>query len=219
MTLISTWVKIGSVPKLELDHLVIAATSLEEGSTFVHEHLGLELQNGGRHEHMGTHNKLLRLNAGTYLEVIAVDPGGIKPNIPRWFGLDTFEGPPRLVHWVVRLTDGDLEQVRLPEHGPVQPMTRGAFSWRITIPSDGKLPGDGLIPTLIAWDAGSSHPSTVLEPSDYSLIKLEGTHPEADRIGLRLATLGIEDLIALEPGPVSLRVTLWIASEKKFLAF
>jgi hypothetical protein len=213
------WVKIGSVPKLELDHLVIAATSLEEGSAFVRQHLGLELQNGGRHERMGTHNKLLCLNAGTYLEVIAVDPDAIKPSVPRWFGLDSFGGPPRLLHWVVRLTDGDLEQLRLLEHGPVQPMTRGAFTWRITIPSDGKLPGDGLIPTLIAWDAGSSHPSTVLEPTGCSLVKLEGTHPEAGRIGLRLAILGIEDLIALETGPVSLRATLRIASEMKFLSF
>lgn len=219
MTLISTWVKIGTVPKLELDHLVIAATSLEEGSAFVREQLGLELQNGGQHERMGTHNKLLRLNAGTYLEVIAVDPVAVKPNVPRWFGLDSFDGPPRLLHWVVRLTDGDLEQVRLPEHGPVHPMARGAFSWRITIPSDGSLPGDGLIPTLIAWDTGSSHPSAVLEPSGCSLIKLDGTHPEADRIFNQLTILGVEDWIALGPGPISLRATLRIASEMKFLAF
>jgi Glyoxalase-like domain len=219
MTLLATWVKIGSVPKLELDHLVVASASLEEGSAFVREHLGLELQSGGRHERMGTHNRLLRLNAGTYLEVIAIDPDGIKPNAPRWFGLDSFVGPPRLLHWVVRLTDGDLEQVRLPAHGPVHPMTRGAFSWRITIPSDGKLPGNGLIPTLIAWDSGSSHPSDVLEPSDCSLVKLEGTHPKADQIFNQLAILGIEDLIALEPGPISLRATLRIASEMKFLAF
>ena len=207
------------MPKLELDHLVIAAASLEAGSAFVRERLGLEVQNGGRHERMGTHNKLLRLNASTYLEVIAVDPKGVTPAMPRWFGLDSFEGPPRLAHWVVRLTDGDLEQVRLPEHGLVHPMTRGAFSWSITVPSDGTLPGDGLIPTLIAWDAGSSHPSAALEPSDCSLIKLQGTHPEADRIRLRLAALGIEDLIALETGPISLRATLRIASEMKFLAF
>jgi Glyoxalase-like domain len=207
----------GGVPR-ELDHLVVAAATLEAGSAFVFERLCLELQNGGRHGRMGTHNRLLRLGAGTYLEVIAVDPEGIKPAMPRWFGLDSFEGAPRLVHWVVRVTTGDLENIRLPEHGPVHPMTRGAFSWRITVPNDGQLPGDGLIPTLIAWDS-DRHPSDVLETSDCRLIKLEGTHPEADRIGLRLAALGVEDLITLEPGPISMRATLRIASEMKFLAF
>jgi Glyoxalase-like domain len=208
--------------KLELDHLVIAAASLEEGSAFVREQLGLDLQTGGRHERMGTHNTLLRLDSvrfpGAYLEVIAVDPEGINPKFPRWFGLDSFAGTPRLVHWVVRVTDGNLEQIRLPEHGPVHPMARGAFSWQITIPDDGRLPGDGLIPTLIAWDSGSKHPCDVLERCDCPLIKLEGAHPEADRIKSRLAALEIENLIALEPGPISLRATLQIASEMKFLA-
>jgi hypothetical protein len=207
-----------AVGKLELDHLVVAASSLEAGSTFVRERLGLELQHGGRHERMGTHNRLLRLGSSTYLEVIAVDPLGVKPKFPRWFGLDSFEGEPRLLHWVVRVTGGDLETVSLPEHGQVHPMTRGAFAWRITIPDDGSLPGEGLIPTLIAWDSGS-HPCAGLEPRDCSLVKLEATHPEANRIAQRLSVLGVEDLIRLEPGPVSLRATLRVASEMKFLAF
>ena len=205
--------------KLELDHLVIAADSLEAGSTFVRDSLGVEMQAGGRHERMGTHNRLLRLGAGAYLEVIAPDPFGIKPEVPRWFGLDSFVGSPRLLHWVVRVTGKDLEAVMLPEHGTVQRMTRGALSWRITIPGDGGLPGDGLIPTLIAWDAGSRHPSEGLEDRGCELLGLEGWHPEADRVARDLAALGVADLIRLERGPISLRATLRIASEMKFLEF
>jgi hypothetical protein len=205
--------------KLELDHLVVAAASLEEGRAFVLDRLGLELQTGGRHERMGTHNLLLGLAGGMYLEVIAVDPVGIKPSVPRWFGLDSFEGAPRLLHWVVRVTSGDLETVRLPEHGPVQPMTRGPYSWRITIPENGQLPGDGLIPTLIAWDVGSRHPSEMLALSPVELLWLEGTHPDSNRINRQLAGLGIQDLITLEPGPISLRAGLRIASEIKYLGF
>jgi hypothetical protein len=205
------------VMKLALDHLVVAAQSLEEGSEFVREHLGLELQDGGRHERMGTHNRLLRLDSGRYLEVIAVDPNGIKPLVPRWFGLDSFVGPPRLVHWVARAKADDLEGLRLPEHGPVHQMTRGPLSWKITVPGDGRLPGDGLIPTLIAWDAGSRHPSEVLNEGGCCLLKLEGTHPDANWISKRLATLGLVDLITVKSGPVSLRATLRIASEMKFL--
>jgi Glyoxalase-like domain len=207
------------LPKLELDHLVVAAASLEHGREFIRNSLGLGLQAGGRHERMGTHNLLLGLAGRTYLEVIAVDPIGIKPPVPRWFGLDSFEGPPRLLHWVVRVMAGDLEAVRLPEHGPVHQMTRGPFSWRITIPLDGSLPGDGLLPTLIAWDSSSSHPRAVLKTSGCSLIKLEGRHPEAQRFNSQLAALGIQDLISLENGPISMRATLQIASEMKFLGF
>jgi hypothetical protein len=203
----------------ELDHLVVAATSLEEGRLFIQERLGLEMQPGGRHERMGTHNCLLRIGAKSYLEVIAVDPDGIKPVVPRWFGLDSFAGKPRLLHWVARVTtEADLETIRLPEQGAVHAMTRGSFSWRITIPEDGSLPGDGLIPTLIAWDSGSSHPCDLLEPNDCSLVRLEGTHPEADRIAREIAELGLEGLIGLAPGPFSLRASLQIGSEMRSLS-
>jgi Glyoxalase-like domain len=112
------------MPKLELDHLVVAATSLKEGRLFVREHLGLEMQPGGRHDRMGTHNCLLRIGTKSYLEVIAVDPDGIKP---------------RLLHWVARVTTGDLEEVCLPKHGAVHAMTRGSFSWRITIRHESRV--------------------------------------------------------------------------------
>lgn len=205
--------------KLELDHLVVAAASLEAGSAFVQDCLGVKMQAGGRHERMGTHNRLLRLGPGAYLEVIAIDPLGIAPEGSRWFGLDSFVGSPRLLHWVVRVAGADLGAVALREHGDVRAMARGAFSWRITVPTDGGLPGDGLIPTLIAWDEGSRRPDEVLEDRGCELLALEGSHPKANGIAQRLGVLGVEDLIRLERGPISLRATVRIASEVKILAF
>jgi Glyoxalase-like domain len=217
-SLVEVQVMMSIMPKAELDHLVVIAKSLEEGSVFVREHLGLEMQPGGRHERMGTHNTLLRIGTRSYLEVIAVDRLGIKPAMPRWFDLDTFQGAPRLAHWVVRVPAENLEQLRLPEHGPVHAMTRGPFSWRITIPTDGSLPTAGLIPTLIAWDSTSSHPCDVLEPSGCRLIRLEGSHPAADQVAMQIAALGLEGLIELETGPVSLRAILQIASKNRFIS-
>jgi hypothetical protein len=206
------------MPKLELDHLVVAASSLEEGRIFILEQLGLEMQPGGQHERMGTHNCLLRIGAKSYLEVIAIDPGGIKPDVPRWFGLDSFVGSPRLLHWVARISEADLETVYLPEYGRIHTMTRGSFSWQITIPADGSLPGDGLIPTIIAWDSSSSHPCDLLAANDCNLIRLEGTHPETARIAERISNLGLEALIGLTPGPIALRALIQVGSEMRYLA-
>jgi hypothetical protein len=176
---------------MTLDHLVVAAVNLETGSRWLEERLGVTLQPGGRHTFMGTHNRLLRLG-DAYLEVIAVDPDAPPPPRARWFGLDDFHDPePRLVHWVAR-TD-DLERAvsqSLEPLGRITDAERGDFRWQITIPDDGHLPGDGLVPTLIQWHG--AHPVQRLEDSGCKLISLEGEHPEPARIRASLEALGLE---------------------------
>ncbi|MEO7742546.1 MAG: VOC family protein [Usitatibacter sp.] len=49
---------------LELDHLVIAAATLEEGVRYVEAQLGVTMGPGGKHATMGTHNRLLSLGRG-----------------------------------------------------------------------------------------------------------------------------------------------------------
>lgn len=59
---------------LHLDHLVVAARTLDEGAQYVTEALGVEPAPGGRHPGMRTHNRLLSLWGGQYLEIIACEP-------------------------------------------------------------------------------------------------------------------------------------------------
>jgi hypothetical protein len=59
---------------IALDHIAVVARSLEEGATYVEAVLGIGLSPGGKHDHMGTHNRLLSLGPHCYLEVISVDP-------------------------------------------------------------------------------------------------------------------------------------------------
>ena len=73
---------------VEPDHLVVAALTLAEGSAWIQRRLGQPLQPGGKHIAMGTHNALLSLGPGFFLEVIAIDPEGKPPPRPRWFDLD-----------------------------------------------------------------------------------------------------------------------------------
>jgi hypothetical protein len=187
---------------MELDHLVVAARTLEEGTRYIENLLGVATQPGGQHARMGTHNRLLNLGGGVYLEIIAVDPDGGNPFQPRWFALDSpamrerlAEGP-KLIHWVARTRqiEQDVAASVVPL-GAIHPMARGDFKWRITIPADGSRPAEGVVPTLIQWDV-DDHPTWRLPDSGCALQALRATHPDA-------ANLGSLPFIEVHPGPVA----------------
>lgn len=206
--------------KLVLDHLVFAATDLESGARHVADLLGAAPQAGGSHPAMGTHNRLLGLFGGLYLEIIAIDPEAAAPQRPRWFGLDSaavherLRDGPFLLHWVARVerpTDLSQWQAQYPAQiAPVIPMTRGDLRWLIAVPDDGALPGwqaadgstalagDGLVPTLIQWDV-PVHPSSRLERQDLLLKRLTGVHPDAGALQQAISWLNAADLITLRP--------------------
>jgi hypothetical protein len=141
-----------------LDHLVIAARNLDEGAAYVRDRLGVDMQAGGKHATMGTHNRVLALGGGAYLEVIAIDPQGATPSRPRWMSLDSpptqalLESGPALLHWVERTADLEGEVSGLPDEVEIQSFERGPYRWRMALTPDGRLPGGGLRPTLIQWD-------------------------------------------------------------------
>lgn len=197
---------------IALDHLVIAAPTLAAGAQHVADALGVTPLPGGAHPGMGTHNCLLGLFGGTYIEVIAIDPEAPAPTRPRWFGLDSesiqarLGHGPFLLHWVARVarpTDLSLWQAQYPDRlPPVIPMRRGDLRWRITVPEDGSLPswpgddaaaaaipGDGILPTLIQWDV-SAHPSSRLPNQGLALRSLRAHHPQAARLAEAMQWLG-----------------------------
>ena len=191
--------------RIEPDHLVVVANDLRSGCDWVEERLGARPQAGGKHVAMGTHNAVLSLGKRFYLEVIAVDPEGIKPARPRWFDLDEprmraalAEGP-HLAHWVARTGDIDAAAARVPDLGAPTPMSRGELHWRITIPDDGHRPGRGLVPTLIQWP-DSRHPTDNLADSGCRMVAIAGEHPEPAIVRAALATLGLSDTMKVTYG-------------------
>jgi len=185
------------LPETAIDHLVIVAPSLDAGTRYVEAQLGLAPGGGGNHGRMGTHNRLLRLGPSVYLEVIAVDPEAPAPARPRWFGLDVTPPAPRLATWVARTSKIEESAAACGEDlGAVEPMTRGPFSWRITIARGGALPFDGVMPALIQWD-GDMHPAQVLPDSGCSLVQLEGAHPEAPRVRRALDAIAFDGAFSL----------------------
>lgn len=148
------------------DHVAIAARSLAEGARWLRERLGVAPEPGGRHPLMGTHNMLLSLGPGEYLELIAIDPEAPAPARRRWFGLDRFDGPPRLAGWVAR-----ADPVVPPPGTTLAEASRGALRWRITLPDSGQMPQDGARPMLIDWGTGA-HPSDSLPDHGLRLARL-----------------------------------------------
>jgi hypothetical protein len=189
-----------------LDHLVVAAATLEQGEDYVESRIGVRPRRGGKHVAMGTHNSVLRMGQGAYLEVIAIDPEGIAPKQSRWFELDrpvmqaALRASPRLIHWVARCSDIDAVRRVCPvDPGPVHPMSRGEFRWRITIPDDGRLPGAGVLPTLIEW-ANARHPADVMPDAGVRLMALAAAHPEPAATRTALAALGLRDTLQITFG-------------------
>ena len=189
-----------------LDHLVVAADTLDNGEDYLESLLGVRPRRGGKHAAMGTHNSLLRLGERCYLELIAIDPGAAVPPRPRWFDLDRpairalVAQQPRLIHWVARTDDIEAARRASPiDPGPVHAMARGDFRWRITIPDDGHRPGDGLVPTLIEW-SGDTHPALRLDDHGLRIVALAGEHPEPAPIRAALAALDLSDTLKVTYG-------------------
>ena len=150
-----------------LDHLVVACTDLDTGSTWLAARLGVAPRPGGRHALMGTHNRLLSLGPEDYLELIAIDPEAPPPPHRRWFGLDGFAGVPRLVAWVAA-----VQHLTAPEGGTILDMARGDLRWRFAMPPADPAPG---APWLIEWQAG--HPCRALPDDGLRLVRCEVASP------------------------------------------
>jgi hypothetical protein len=169
-----------------LDHLVVCASDLTQGRLWGEGLLDVPFGPRGTHADMGTHNHLVGLDKGAYLEVIARDPQAPQLSHARWFDLDNFGGPPKLSNWVVRCDDLDEAWERAPAIvGNIMSFQRGDYTWRMLIPEDGKPLFDGCFPTLIEWQ--SAHPTQNMPQRDLRLRRLKLTHPKADDLRAALA--------------------------------
>lgn len=169
-----------------LDHLVVSAATLQEGRLHLEALLDTPLTPRGAHATMATHNHLVRLNDGAYLETIAVDHDVLRPDFPRWFDLDNFAGPPKLSNWVINCDDLDEAWQRAPANtGRIMDFERGAYRWRMIVPETGVLPFNNGFPAIIEWDG--AHPAPNLPATDISLRRLRITHPDATPLRAALA--------------------------------
>lgn len=185
---------------MKLDHLVVGATELEAARNHIEAALGTSMQPGGQHAVFQTHNALLGLEDGLYLEAIAPDPSVPAPKRPRWYDLDRFTGPARLSNWVCAVKDMDADLPDMPDGtGAPVDVRRGDLQWRMAVSEKGTTPFDNFWPALIEWPAGI-HPADALAPTGIRLRRLTLLHPQADLLKQELARQLTNDRIRVESG-------------------
>ena len=220
--------------KSQIDHLVVAAHSLQQGVEWCEATLGIIPAAGGEHEKYGTHNRLFKIATPAfpvaYFEIIAINPDAViekKPPPMRWFDLDSKQlqaelaKSPRLVHFVVN-TD-NIQDARHAwknqgiDRGPIIHASRktpkGLLQWQITVRPDGDRLFNGTLPTLIQWgkpeaaDPMQLHPRNHLPRSGVSLKSLTVSHPSASKIKAAYEAIMLGNIDVTE-GPANIVATL-----------
>jgi hypothetical protein len=207
-----------------VDHLVVAADSLEQGASWCEATLGVAPAPGGEHPLMGTHNRVLRIATvnypRAYLEIIAVQPGRRPERGRRWFDLDDEtlrdtlrRDGPRLIHFVAGVDDvqqaSNAWRAQGIERGEVLHASRmgprGLLEWQITVRPDGQRLEAGTLPTLIEW--GALHPAPALPESGVSLQALCAHQPQPETLAAAYEAIGLR-AVAVKPGAANLVAVL-----------
>lgn len=207
----------------EVDHLVVAAATLEQGAAWCEATLGVMPSAGGRHPLMGTHNRLLSIANGAfaraYLEIIAIDPQAPPLGRARWFDLDdpalqaAVARAPQFIHWVLRCDDiaGALATLHAQgldagrALGATRATPQGELRWQISVRDDGRRLVQGALPTLIQW--GERHPCDALDASGVSLARLVLFQPDATPLSRALEALQVRG-VQVESGAPALQAEL-----------
>jgi len=221
----------------QIDHLVVAATSLEQGVQWCEALFGITPALGGEHALFGTHNRLFKIATPkfsmAYFEIIAINPAAVRSKKTttlhphRWFDLDNSElqksisKEPRLIHFVASTPDIKAARMALRmegiDRGPAihaeRQTSKGLLHWQISVRADGQRLFDGALPTLIQWGKPDAteplrlHPRNTLPRSGVTLQSIDITHPSAEKLQTAYASIGLNG-ISISEGPANIKATL-----------
>jgi hypothetical protein len=197
----------------QVDHLVVAARTLQEGVAWCEATLGITPGAGGEHPLFGTHNRLFRIATvnfpRAYFEIIAINSeassAGRAPG-SRWFDLDSsglqeaLKSGPTLAHFVANTNDVSQACSALKalgiDRGPAVKANRmtahGLLQWQITVRPDGQRLFNGGLPTLIQW--GDVHPANGMPDSGVTLQNLQIHHPDHAQLQAAYQAIGLQGI-------------------------
>ncbi|MEE8062489.1 MAG: VOC family protein [Gemmatimonadales bacterium] len=180
-----------------LDHLIYGTPDVATTVERLAEEWGVRPAKGGQHLGRGTHNALLALGDGVYLEILGPDPEQPDPEAPRWLGIDELTEE-RLLTWAAKGEELDELVVYAGTHGiELGEVQEGArrrtdgvmLTWQLTDPSEDRA--DGILPFFVDWGGASSpHPSENA-PGGVRLLSLRAEHPHPYAVNAGLETLEV----------------------------
>ena len=205
----------------QVDHLVIAASTLQDGVAWCESTLGITPGPGGEHPLMGTHNRLFSIATAqyptAYLEIIAIHSGSACARIQgekRWFDLDNEavqlslkQKGPQLLHFVASTPRAAPAIAALAglgiDRGKLLSASRmtahGLVSWQITVRADGQRLSCGTLPTLIEW--GDVHPTQHMAASGVTLQSLTVSQPDTHPLGAAYSAINLQGVTVVAGQP------------------
>ena len=210
-----------------IDHIVIGAADLEKATKRIEQFIKADLSSGGKHPLMATHNRLIKLQNSIYMEVISIDPGVTMPQSSghkkRWFSLDSRSTKRRLslapqpLCWVAAVDNVEQAVSHCGYNpGKIIEVTRDDLRWRLTVPENGKLSFDGVLPILIEWPNGKN-PAARMPESNVCLQQLTLFHPNPKKIKGILSKLNVVGPINIELGEPRIQFSFKTASGKSIV--
>jgi Glyoxalase-like domain len=175
-----------------LDHIMVAHADLDTAIALVEEATGVRAAPGGRHPGQGTHNALASFGDGTYLELIAPDPGGEGPLGQQFAALDDLT----VATWIARADTAEEVAARARSAGweaRIMALSRatpdgGLLEWRM-VSVDGHGAG-GVMPIFIDWGA-TPHPSAT-QPGGLTLASFAVSAPRPEDVRSAFAAMGLD---------------------------
>ena len=182
--------------KKKIDHLVYCVPDLQKGMDEIEKQFGVAPVYGGQHLTQGTHNALLNLGEGSYLELLAIDPKNDSISDPRWMGIDLMKKS-KMTRWAIKSVDFEQEISILKKAnfelgkaltGSRKTSTSTLLNWQMSLPLPS--PEVEILPFILDWK-DSIHPTENLNPK-CRLLEIRATHPNPELIQKTLVSLEAE---------------------------
>jgi Glyoxalase-like domain len=147
---------------MELDHVLIAVSDLEASAREVEQRHGLASVDGGRHQGLGTANRIVPLGE-TYLELVAVvdEAEAAQSGFGGWVAGGEL---PRMLGWCMRTDELDAVAGRLGltiADGARARPDGTVLHWRMA--GLERSAEESTLPFFIEWGAGTPYPGQALD--------------------------------------------------------
>jgi hypothetical protein len=197
-----------AAPKAQVDHILLGIDDLDRGIDAFEQLTGVRPVYGGKHPG-GTHNALVSLGDGAYLEILALQPGVPPPK--EYAGLEQLHTLTP-IGWAVSSKESAQLRERLtaagmavtePNAGSRKTPAGATLSWQ----TFGLKDNFDDAPFFIVWSAQTAHPSTT-SPTGCKLRQWRIASPHQKNLEQLRRTLDLQLLDLADASTTALSVSL-----------